>query len=82
MAVTILRKPDMIYQNPKTVAELRDLLDRLPDDMKLVSAKYNSRYGEYDLEALSVSTIFTDESGTLDMTDKERDRDIATLIFS
>ena len=72
----------MQTRHPRTVADLMEILDRLPGDMKLAAGRYNSRYGEYDLDVLSVQTLFTDEECSLDLSDKERDRDIETLVFS
>jgi hypothetical protein len=65
----------------RTVGELKKELEGLPDDMMVRAGSYDTWRGEWKLTLIGTDTLFTDEAGERDLSDKERDRDIETLII-
>jgi len=66
---------------PKTVEELIEFLETQPADRMIRAGLYDTWSGSWKLSYVTMDTLFTDEEGSKDLTDRERDRDIETLIF-
>lgn len=64
-----------------TVQDLIDRLEGLDPAMMVRAGRYNAHQGRMEIGSVLMETFFTDETGTLDLTDRERDRDIETLVI-
>jgi len=67
------------YDHINTVQDLIEMLETHNPDMMVRAGRYDTWGGKWDLSFLSTSTLFTDEQGVKDLSDRERDKDIETL---